>query len=158
MAAGDILWTGYDTVTTVTFAGTQTMNSAVNDEYTNLSNEINNATSDRILADFMLELGSCTPSGGDAGWEIFIVPSLDGGTTYPDWSGNTTTENNAHKQYSVGFFPVIAATQSHVSVLRGIVLPVAHFKVGMRNLMNVTAAASGNVLEMYRYTQNVAQS
>lgn len=132
---------------TVAFSGTQTMDSLAVDEWTNLSDEIDNSTNKYMLADFELVLGSA--AFVDDVISMYIVPSVDG-TNYPDWTGNVATAQSKNEQYFVGSFS-IDDTQAQRAALRGVALPNGKFKIGIRNNPDVALAASGNTLKYRPY-------
>lgn len=141
---------GYQTTAqTVAWTGaTQKIDSLTDNEWTDLSDEIDNSTNLYAYAQLDLVLGSAAFTGTDAGVEIYIVPTVDG-TNYPDWSGNATTDAPEQSHYFVAFLPLKAATAARrvVSASGGpIELPQGKFKFGMRSRANVSLASSGNTL------------
>jgi len=149
MADATAKLSGYlDSAISIAFSGTQTMASLTDNEYTDLSDEIDNSSNKYLQADFELSLGSFTADGTDAGAELFIVPSIDG-TNYPDWTGNTTTDKPENNKWYRDFFVVkdsdAAATPR--AAVTDVVLPQGKFKVGIRNRANATWAASGTTLK-----------
>lgn len=129
----------------VVFSGTQQINSLTDNEYTDLSDELDNTTPKYELVDLYLELGSAAFTGADSGAEVYLVPSVDG-TNYPTWVGNTTTDQQTNGQFLVGVMPLAAATQAQKAVLRGVPLPNGKYKYALRSRANVTLAGSGNTL------------
>lgn len=138
----------------VSFTGTQTINSLTDNEWTDLSDEIDNSSNKYVYDDLYLELGSAAFTGADSGIEVFLVPCVDG-TNYPTWSGNATTDAQEQNLFYVGFIPLKAATQAQKGVLMNVELPNGKFKYGLRNRGNVTLAGSGNAL--YRRPHTEAQ-
>lgn len=141
---------GYQTTAqTVAWTGaTQKIDSLTDNEWTDLSDELDNSTNLYAYAQLDLVLGSAAFTGTDAGVEIYIVPTVDG-TNYPDWSGNATTDAPEQGHYFVAFLPLKATTAARraVSSSQGpIELPQGKFKFGMRSRANVSLAASGNTL------------
>lgn len=137
------------TAQTVAWTGaTQKIDSLTDNEWTDLSDEIDNSTNKYAYADLDLALGSAAFTGSDAGIEIYIVPTIDG-TTYPDWSGNATADAPEQQHYLATFLPLKASTSAK-RVASGsdelIPLPQGKFKFGIRNRGNVTLAASSNTL------------
>lgn len=129
-------------------AATQKIDSLTDNEWTDLSDEIDNSTNKYAYADFDLILGSAAFTGTDAGMEVYIVPTVDG-TTYPDWTGNVTTDAPGQAHYFADFLPLVASTAAKrvvSSSQASIELPNGKFKFGMRNRGNVTLAATGNTL------------
>jgi hypothetical protein len=137
------------TATAVAWTGaTQKIDSLTDNEWTNLSDEIDNSTNKYRLSDLDLILGSAAFTGADSGMEVYIVPTVDG-TTYPTWTGDSTADAPENQRYFAAWMPCKAATaaQRVVSPADGPVsLPQGKFKFGMRSRANVTLAASGNTL------------
>lgn len=137
------------TAQTVAWTGaTQKIDSLTDNEWTDLSDEIDNSTNKYAFAVLDLVLGSAAFTGSDAGVEVYIIPTVDG-TNYPDWSGNATTDAPEHMHYFVAFLPLKAATAARRVVSSSqvpIELPQGKFKFGMRSRANVTLAGSGNTL------------
>lgn len=137
------------TAQTVAWTGaTQKIDSLTDNEWTDLSDEIDNSTNKYAFADLDLVLGSAVFTGADAGIEVYIVPTVDG-TNYPDWSGNATTDAPEQAHYFVAFLPLKAATAARrvvSSSQHAIELPQGKFKFGIRNRGNVTLASSGNTI------------
>jgi len=133
---------------TVVFSGTQQINSLTDNEWADLSDEIDNSSNKYAFADLDLALGSAAFTGADAGIEVYIVPSVDG-TNYPDWTGNTTSDAPEQSHYFVAFLPLKAATAARrvvSSSQAAIELPSGKFRFGIRSRANVTLAGSGNTL------------
>jgi hypothetical protein len=129
-------------------AATQKIDSLANDEWTDLSDEIDNSTNKYAYADLDLVLGSAAFTGTDAGMEVYIIPTVDG-TNYPTWSGNATAEAPEQSHYFVAFLPLkaaTAATRTVTSSQGAIELPNGKFKFGIRSRANVALAGSGNTL------------
>lgn len=134
--------------TAVVFSGTQTLVSLVDNEWTDLSDEIDNSTNKYALADLDLILASAVFTGADSGIEVFVVPTVDG-TTYPTWTGNSTADAQEQEKHFVAFLPLKAATQAQRAATPAgspVALPQGKFKFGVRNRGNVTLASSGNTL------------
>lgn len=136
--ASAVAWTG----------ATQKIDSLTDNEWTDLSDEIDNSTNKYFAADLELVLGSAAFTGADAGIEVYIVPTIDG-TNYPDWSGNATTDAPEQAHYFACFLPLKASTAARraaSSSQADIHLPQGKFKFGLRSRANVTLASSGNTL------------
>lgn len=137
-AASAVAWTG----------ATQKIDSLTDNEWTDLSDEIDNSTNKYAYADLDLVLGSAAFTGSDSGIEVYVVQTVDG-TTYPDWSGNATTDAPEQSHYFAAFLPLKATTSAKrvvSSSQAAIELPQGKFKFGIRSRANVTLAASGNTL------------
>ncbi len=137
------------TAQTVAWTGaTQKIDSLANDEWTDLSDEIDNSSNKYPFADLDLVLGSAAFTGADAGIEVYIVPTVDG-TNYPDWSGNATTDAPEQAHYLAAFLPLKASTAARrvvSSSQAAVELPQGKFKFGIRSRANVALASSGNTL------------
>lgn len=146
----NILLSGYlASATAVAWTGaTQKIDSLTDNEWTDLSDEIDNSTNKYPLADIDLALGAAAFTGNDSGIELYLIPTVDG-TNYPDWSGNATADAPEQQHYFIAFLPLKAATAARrvvSSVDAPIRLPNGKFKFGMRSRANVTLASSGNTL------------
>lgn len=137
------------TAQTVAWTGaTQKIDSLTDNEWTDLSDEIDNSTNLYPFADIDLALGSAAFTGADAGIEVYIVPTVDG-TNYPDWTGNSTSDAPGQAHYFAAFLPLAASTSAKRVVSSSqyaIELPQGKFKFGIRNRGNVSLASSGNTL------------
>lgn len=129
-------------------AATQKIDSLTDNEWTDLSDEIDNTTNLYAYADLDLVLGSAAFTGSDAGIEVYVVPTVDG-TNYPDWTGNSTSDAPEQSHYIVCFLPLKASTAARRVVSSSqadVMLPQGKFKFGLRSRANVTLASSGNTL------------
>lgn len=130
----------------ITFSGTQQLNSLADNEYTDLSDEIDNSTDLYFGADLRVVIASAafiTPA--DCGIELFLIPTVDG-TNYPTWTGNVSTDQNHNNPFFVGFVPFTGTTAAQAGVLKGVQLPSGKYKWAARNRGNVTLAGSGNAI------------
>lgn len=144
----DAILSGYKAAAqAVVFSGTQVLDSLTNDEWTSLSDEIDNSSTKYMLADFELVLGSAAFTGTDSAIEVYLVPSVDG-TNYPNWTDNVTTDEQENNPYYIGSFVTSGTTAAQrMTSLRNVALPNGTFKIGIRNRSNVSLAASGNTLK-----------
>ena len=141
MADSTLKLTGYlASEAAIVFAGTQQLDSLADNEYTDLSNEIDNSTNKYAYVDLRIDLASLNPSGTDAGLEIFLVPTV-AGTTYPDWTGNSTSDQKQNQPYYVGFVPLATGSAVKDAALMRVELPNGKYKWGVRNRANVALAA-----------------
>jgi len=132
--------------TAVSFSGTRTLVSLADDEWADLSDELNNTTLGKaIFADFNLVLGSAAHNGADAAVEEYILPAGQG-DTYPDWTADGIIDLQEHNNHFVGGFTVASMTAAVNQSLRDVEVPPGKFKVGVRNRTNVALAASGATL------------
>ena len=144
---GDINLSGYKAAAaTVTWASGQTLDSAVDNEWTDLSDEIDNSSNLYAFVDLEIVLASAAFTGTDSVIELYLVASVDG-TNYPDWTGNVTSEEQENAQYHVGTVTTSGATAAQRMALRDVSLPNGKYKWGLRSRANVTLAASGNTLK-----------
>ena len=127
----------------ITWASGQTLASLTNDEWTDLSDEIDNSTTKYMYADLDMVLASAAFTGADSAIECYIIPSVDG-TTYPTWAGNVTTDRQENLGLFVGVIRLTGTTAAQAGILSDVELPNGKFKFGFRNRSNVTLAASGN--------------
>ena len=137
------------TAQTVAWTGaTQKIDSLADNEWTDLSDEVDNGTNKYAFADLELVLGSAAFTGTDAAIEVYIVPTIDG-TNYPNWTGNSTSDAPGQGHYFVALLPISASTSAKRVASAPdsyITLPQGKFKFGIRNRGNVTLASSGNTL------------
>lgn len=143
----DLKRTGYlASAQTAVWTSGQSLDSLTDNEYTDLSDEIDNSTNLYMFADFELVLGSAAFTGADCGFELYLVPSIDG-TNYPTWTGNGTADEPENGPFSVGFMPLTGTTAAQRAALRDVDLPSGKWKLACRNRGNVTLAGSGNTLK-----------
>jgi hypothetical protein len=131
------------TAISIAWSSGQTFDSATDNEYTDLSNEVDNSTNKYPRCDLEIVLGSAAFTGTDSGIEVYIVPSVDG-TNYPTWTGNGTTDEQENNGFFVGFASTTGTTAAQRMVIRDINLPNGKYKWAFRNRGNVTLASSGN--------------
>lgn len=127
----------------VAWSSGQTLNSLVDDEWTDLSNEIDNSSNLYVMMDLYMILASAAFTGADSVLEVYVVPSVDG-TNYPKWTGNVTTDEQQNNFYRVGTIGTTGATEAQHEVFTRAVVPAGKFKFGFRSRLNVTTSASGN--------------
>jgi hypothetical protein len=131
---------------TITWASGQSLNSLNDNEWTDLSDEIDNSTNKWGLADFELVLGSASYNGTDSSVEMYIVPSVDG-SQYPTWTGNVTTDEQENQAHYKDFFILTGSTAAQVATCGPVMLPNGKFRVGLRNRGNAATPSSGNTLK-----------
>jgi hypothetical protein len=132
------------TAAAITWTSGQGVNSLTDNEWTDLSDEIDNSTNLYMLADLYLDLGSAAFTGTDSSIEIYLIPTVDG-STYPNWTGNVTTDEQENNQYYVGEVYTSGATATQDIVIRNILLPNGKYKWGFRNRSNVTLNATNAI-------------
>lgn len=119
----------------------QALASLTDNEWTDLSDEIDNSTNKYAFVDLYLDLGSAAFTGTDSGIECYLVPCVDG-TNYPTWTGNGTSDEQENNGFYVGFIPLTGTTAAQDGVLTRIPLPNGKYKWGFRNRGNVTLNAT----------------
>ena len=129
----------------ITWASGQTLTSLTNDEYTDLSDEIDNSTNKYYMVDLDIVLGSAAFTGIDSGVDIYLIPCVDG-TNYPTWTGNGTADEQENSMFFVGFAVTTGTTAAQRMALKDIELPNGKYKWAFRNRGNVTLASSGNTI------------
>lgn len=112
-----------------------------------ISSTIDNSTNLDLFDD--LELTVTFASAPTAGTvvELYVIPSLDGGTTYPDASTSVLAQSSLY----VGGFAVRAVNTIQRMVIRGVALPPGSFKYFVQNTTNQAFPASGSTLERNSY-------
>jgi len=130
--------------TEITFSGTQTLASLTDNEWTSLSDAVNNSTTKYMMADLELQLGSAAFTGTDSTIEFYLVPSVDG-TNYGDWTDNVTTDEQENNSYYIGSVTTSGTTAAQRLILRSVALPNGFFKIGVRNRSGVTLNASNTL-------------
>lgn len=143
----DAVLSGYKaSAQAVVFSGTQTLASLADNEWTDLSDEIDNSLNLFMMADLELVLASAAfPVATDNAIEIYLIPSVDG-ANYPNWTSNVITDAQENNQYFIGSVILSDATEAQRLVLRNIALPAGKFKFGVRSRAGVSLAATGNTL------------
>lgn len=141
----DLKLTGYfAAATAIVWTSGQALNSATDNMYTAVSDEVDNSTNLYAFVDLEIVLASAAFAGLDSGIEIFIIPTQDG-TNYPTWTGAGTADAQANNPFFVGFAPTTGATAAQRAVTTRLgPLPEGKYKWAFRNRGNVTLAASGN--------------
>lgn len=127
----------------IAWASGQTLDSLTDNEWTDLSDAIDNSIDKRMLADVELVLGSAAFNGTDSDIDLYLIPSVDG-TNYPNWTGNSTVIAKSNHSYFVGRFVTTGTTAAQRMIVRDVSLPNGLYKYAFRNKGNVTLAASGN--------------
>jgi len=138
---GDSTLSGYKAAAAaITWGSGQEIDQLQDNEWTDLSDEIDNGTNKYMFVDLYFDLGSAAFAAGSA-IEAYLIPSVDG-TTYPTWTGNVTTDQQENQQYFVGSVTTTATTAVQDIVLREISLPNGVYKWGFRNSAGVELNAT----------------
>jgi hypothetical protein len=130
----------------VAWASGQDLDSLTDDEWTDLTDAIDNSTNKYALVDLELVLGSAAFAGTDSIIEAYLIASVDG-TNYGDWTGNVTTNEQENQPYLVFSFTTSGATAAQRLIKKRVALPNGLYKWGFRNKSGVTLAASGNTFK-----------
>jgi hypothetical protein len=135
--------TGYQVaIQSIAWAAGQSLASLTDNEWTDLSDEIDNSTNKYVTMDIAIDLGSAAFTGTDSIIEVYVVPSVDG-TNFGMWTGNVTTDEQENVQYFVGSVTTSGATEAQTDLtLRNVVVPPGKYKFGFRNRSNVTLNAT----------------
>lgn len=129
----------------IAFTGTQAFDALLNDEWTDLSDEINNTTIGKaIFADFNMSLGTVVFTGADSAVELYLLP-IGQAATYPDWTGGGTADLQEQNVHFVGSFTTSGASAAQNLYLRDVEIPAGQFKLGIRSRANVTLNATNTL-------------
>jgi len=141
----DVVNSGYKAeAQAVVFSGTRTLNALANDEWTDLSDAIDNSVSRYLYADFDIVLGSVVFAGADSALELYLVPAIDG-TTYADWVGDGIVDEQQQNIHFIGAVTTSGASGAQKLALRKIELPPGLWKLGVRNRTNIALHATNTI-------------
>ena len=112
-----------------------------------ISSAIDNSTYLDLFDDLELAVDFVTAPTAGTIVEVYLLPSLDGGTTYPDGSTSILPQSSLY----VGGFAVRNTTAAQVMSLRGVALPPGSFKYLVQNTTNQAFPASGSTLRRNPY-------
>ena len=140
----DTTLSGYKAAATaIAWTSGQALNSLSNNEWTDLSDEIDNSTNKYMLYDLEIYLASAAFTGATSRVDIYLLASVDG-TNYPNWTGNVTTAEPENEQYRVDTVFTSQATEAQRMVSLRIPVPNGKHKFAFRNRTGVALAASAN--------------
>jgi hypothetical protein len=112
-----------------------------------VSGALDNGALLNLWADLELSVNfSIAPTAGTV-IEVYLLPSIDGGTTYPDGSASVLPQAALY----VGGFVVRAVTGVQIMVVRGVVLPPGDYKYLVQNTTNKAFPASGSTMRESTY-------
>lgn len=100
-----------------------------------------------LFADLELAVDFVTAPTAGTVVELYLLPSIDGGTTYPDGSTSILPQSSLY----VGGFAVRNTTAAQIMVIRGVALPPGSFKLLVQNTTNQAFPATGSTLRMNSY-------
>lgn len=107
-----------------------------------ISSTIDNATYLDLFDDLELAVDFASAPTAGTVVEVYLLPSIDGGTTYPDGSASVLPQSSLY----VGGFAVRNTTAAQVMLLRGVALPPGSFKYLVQNTTNLPFPATGSTL------------
>lgn len=144
-----IILSEYQSLTTVMSAELNALGSSSGKA---ISSAINNGPDSgnlngNLFADVELAVDFVTAPTGGTVVELYLLPSIDGGTTYPDGSTSILPQSSLF----VGGFAVRNTTAAQVMVLRGIALPPGYYKYLLQNTTNQAFPATGSTLRQNIY-------
>ena len=132
------------TATAIAWSSGQAFNSLTDNEWTDLSDEIDNSTNKYMFIDLYFDLGSAAFTGTDSEIEAFLVPCVDG-TNYPTWTGGGTSDEQENQKHFVDSVTTTGTTAVQDLVCRNILLPPGKYKWAFRNKANVTLNATNAI-------------
>ena len=142
----DVRHSGYKAeLQPIVFSGTRTLVSLADDEWTDLSDVVDNSANLWLFSDWEFVCTSVAFTGADSAIEMYLLPAVDG-TVYADWTGDGTADLQEHNVHFVGSFTTSGTTAAQQLSLRGVELPPGKFKIGVRNRGGIVLAASGSTL------------
>jgi hypothetical protein len=100
-----------------------------------------------LFADLELAVDFVTAPTAGTVVELYLLPSIDGGTTYPDGSTSIVPQSSLY----VGGFAVRNTTAAQVMVIRGVALPPGYYKYLVQNTTNQAFPATGSTLRYATY-------
>jgi hypothetical protein len=106
-----------------------------------------NSTDLALWADLELSVDFVSAPTANTVIELYLVPSIDGGTTYADGSSSIVPQAALY----VGGFVVRNTTALQIMVIRSIVLPPGFYKWLIQNTTNQAFPATGSTLRMATY-------
>jgi hypothetical protein len=100
-----------------------------------------------LFADVELAVDFVTAPTAGTVVELYLLPSIDGGTVYPDGSTSVLPQSSLY----VGGFAVRNTTAAQVMVIRGVALPAGYYKYLVQNTTNQPFPATGSTLRQNTY-------
>lgn len=112
-----------------------------------ISSAFDNASNLDLFADLELAVDFVTAPTAGSVVEVYLLPSLDGGSTYPDGSSSILAQSSLF----VGGFAVRNTTAAQIMAMRGVALPPGTYKWLVQNTTNQAFPASGSTLRANTY-------
>jgi hypothetical protein len=131
----------------VSNAMTTELNSLASSTGKAISSAIDNSTNLDLFDDLQLTVTFASAPTAGTVVELYLLPSIDGGTDYADGSTSVLAQSSLF----VGGFAVRAVTTIQKMILRGVALPPGLFKYQVQNTTNQAFPASGSTLERNPY-------
>lgn len=130
---------------------TTALNSLANDAAV-LSSEYDNTSDRDVYADILFNIaGHGTAPTADRTHDLYIVRTIDGGSTYEDYSASRPPAYG-----SVGSFVLDNTSGAQKHVIPGVLLPPGKFKLLLVNKSGYALASSGNTVKWTTYNLQVA--
>lgn len=129
----------------VTWASGRSLVSLAADEYTNLSDNVDNSSTKYLQADIEISVDwdTTAPTDGES-LHLYIIP-IPG--TEPNWVGDGTANEPINEQYYAGSFTVTDILTSQVVTIEDIPLPSGNFKFAVRNKTSQPLTAAAHTLK-----------
>ncbi len=141
----------------VVFSGTQQIDSLTDNEWTDLSDEVDNSSTGYNRMDLEIVLGQVVFTGTDSYIEVYIIPLLHA-TIYANWVSNVTTDEQENQPYWVGSFTTSGTDAAQrLAHIQNIHMPPGKFKFGIRSRAGVTLNSAGNDMYHRPYRANKDQ-
>jgi hypothetical protein len=112
-----------------------------------ISSAIDNSSNGDLFDDLQLTVTFASAPTAGTVVELYLLPSIDGGTDYADGSTSVLAQSSLF----VGGFAVRAVTTIQKMILRGVALPPGLFKYLVQNTTNQAFPATGSTLERNPY-------
>lgn len=112
-----------------------------------ISSAFDNTTDLDLFADLELSVDYVSAPTAGTVVELYLLPSIDGGTTYPDGSATVLPQSSLF----VGGFAVRAVTTLQLMVMRGVALPPGFYKYVVQNTTSQAFPATGSTLRHNAY-------
>lgn len=124
-----------------------TIGKAISTAQTNASDGVDASTGGDLFADLELKVTFASAPTAGTVVELYLLPSIDGGTVYPDGSSSILPQSSLY----VGGFAVRAVTTAQIMMIRGVALPPDAYKYLVQNTTNVAFPATGSTLRENTY-------
>ncbi len=147
-----VIWTSYGSADALVVSAS--LSAIASGAYV-MGGNINNSVQRNLYMDIELKLSSAVTAGsGQPSVILYLLPSADGGVTYPNPPGSTA--GAAPASYYVGSINAVASSAFTSGLLRGVLLPPGYFRILLRNSLGVAFPTStSSTLSGYRYSEAV---